>query len=154
MIGIVAEGEINCPRKAYESIAGWSLSTDFPTLADQEALLASMIERETAQNAPQPAAEPQAAAAKARTHARPRKEAPRAETFYIEGDDAVVGYDPARGIAETSTGKLFALDKAAAQASANGWQDYPVHVHYRCDQADLCTISAPGGGVLSARLRR
>jgi len=161
VVGIVAEGEIGCPRKAYESISSWSLSTDFPTLGDQQASLKNMFDLEVVQNASasaaEDAAESQKAAAALKAAAarrKPRKEAVKAESFYIEGDDAVVGFDSAHGWVETSAGKWFELDKATALASADLWQDYPVNVHYRCDQAEVCSITARGGGVLSARLRR
>jgi hypothetical protein len=72
--------------------------------------------------------------------------------FSIEGDDAVVDFDLSRGVIQTRGRKMFLVDKASAASANSSWQDYPVLIHYRCDQTASCTLTQPGVGVLRARL--
>ena len=72
--------------------------------------------------------------------------------FSIEGDDAVVDFDLSRGVIQTRGRKMFLVDKASAATANSSWQDYPVLIHYRCDQTASCTLTQPGVGVLRARL--
>jgi hypothetical protein len=72
----------------------------------------------------------------------------------IEGDDAIVEYDASRGVIETSAGKIFLFDKSSADGNDSRWQDYPVSVHYKCDQNSSCTLKHAGIDALRVRLRK
>jgi hypothetical protein len=74
--------------------------------------------------------------------------------FSIEGDDAIVDWDASRGIIETREGKTFYFDKTSGEIVNPRWQDYPVGIHYRCDQTSTCILSNAGAGALRVRLGR
>jgi hypothetical protein len=146
VLAINAQGDLPCSAESYENTASWSLSPNFPALDEQDELLARQDEvRPGAEHLPaeRPAVPPRKTAAKA-----PAKLLP----FSIEGDDAVVDFDLSRGVIQTRGRKMFLVDKAAAASANSSWQDYPVLIHYRCDQTASCTLTQPGVGVLRARL--
>jgi len=80
--------------------------------------------------------------------------APKSSPFYIEGDDSIAGYDASTGIVETYTSRRFLIDKAGAAANTLKGLDFPIDIHYRCDQAETCIITRAGGGVLHAKLKK
>jgi hypothetical protein len=138
-----AQGSIPCSAKAYEHAVGWSFSTAFPSLAVQDELLARQRE-----------ARSEAARLSAEAH---RRKAPKSAIkllpFSIEGDDAIVTFDPARGVIQTRGGKTFNFNQTTASADP-AWQDYPVSIHYKCDRGSSCTLMHAGLGGLRARLIR
>jgi hypothetical protein len=74
--------------------------------------------------------------------------------FFIEGDDAVIDYDPSAGVLETSAGKRFFLDKTTGLGNVDVWADNRAHVHYRCDEStSTCTLSHAGVVLQHARLK-
>ena len=74
--------------------------------------------------------------------------------FSIEGDDLIDDFDASGGVIETRGRKTFFLDRASAEASDSRWQDYPVSIHYKCDQNTNCTLTHSGLRALRARLKR
>lgn len=70
----------------------------------------------------------------------------------IQGDATVAGYDVATGTVETYEGSSFVLDKPG-ESGAIPWDDFPFHVHYRCDKDSNCTM-IHGGATAAARLAR
>jgi hypothetical protein len=144
---IDAQGEFPCSEKAYASAFSWSFAPDFPSLVEQDALLKGQSEPQASVGQP-PGATP-AARKKA-----PRISAPPLLSFTIEGDDAIVEFDVSRGIIETRAGKTFLFNKGGGEIANPKWQDYPVNIHYICDQASACTITHSGAGALRVRLSR
>jgi hypothetical protein len=144
---IDAQGELPCLEKAYGSAFSWSFAPDFPSLAEQEALLKG-------QNEPQASVGQPPAATPAPRRKAPRISAPPLLSFTIEGDDAIVEFDVSQGTIETRAGKTFLFSKASGEIVNPKWQDYPVGIHYKCDQASACTITHSGAGALRVRLRR
>jgi hypothetical protein len=140
---IAAQGEIPCSKSAYEKAMTWSFTPDFPSLAEQDALL----KRQADLLLPPPPPLPTAATHKKRPTLK-------ALPFTVEGDDAIVEFDPSFGVIETRGRKLFFLDKAAAAAANSAWQDYPVSIHYHCDPMSNCTLMHSGLGALRVRMRR
>jgi hypothetical protein len=146
-----AQGAIPCSDDAYQKITGWSFSTNFPTVNEQSQMLKDkdLPEEQTGANS--------APGSPARRSVRRRQISPpthAALVFAVEGDDELVGYDPS-GIFETETGASFYLDRQTPQASLSSWQNFPVRIHYRCDQTSVCTLTQAGtGAVLHARLKR
>jgi len=146
-----AQGAIPCSDDAYQKTTGWSFTTNFPTVSEQSQLLKDKDLPETE------AGSESAPGSPARRAMRRRQVAPPAHpslVFAVEGDDELVGYDPS-GIFETETGASFYLDRQAPLANLNSWQNFPVRIHYRCDQTSVCTLTQAGtGAVLHARLKR
>jgi hypothetical protein len=140
---VYAQGSIPCSAKAYEHAVGWSFSTDFPSLAGQDELLALQKE-----------AWAKAARLSAEAH---RRKAPKSAIkllpFSIEGDDAIVAFDPTHGVIQTRGEKTFFFNKTIANADP-AWQDYPVSIHYKCDRSSSCTLMHAGLGAMRARLIR
>jgi hypothetical protein len=141
---INANGEIPCSKTAYEKTTNWSFTPDFPSLAEQNHWLKRQLELQAAAAHSSPAA----------SAARKKKAAIQLLPFTVEGDDAIVDFDAVQGIIATRGRKTFFLDKAAGAAADSAWQDYPVSIHYRCDQSSICTLTHSGLGGLRARMKR
>jgi hypothetical protein len=62
----------------------------------------------------------------------------------IEGDATVASYDESAGSVGTYEGNHFVLDKSVAASGEIAWDDYPFHVHYRCDGSGTCTLAHHG----------
>jgi len=144
---ITAQGELPCSKKAYARAVSWSYTSNFPSLAEQAQL----------SQPPQEAAVSEAAAPSAPSAVRKRAKAkaPAPPVSYsIEGDDDIMEFDVARGVISTITGKTYLIDKKSAESSAPAWQDFPVRIHYVCNQSSGCTLMHAGAGVLHVRMSR
>jgi hypothetical protein len=144
---LVAQGEFPCPDKAYASASTWSFTPNFPTLAEQDELVKR--QHDVLATGAGPSAETPALRRKAA-----RIPAPPLLSFTIEGDDAIVDFDISRGVIETRAEKTFLFDKTSGETGNPRWQEYPVSIHYICDQASRCTITHSGAGALHARMSR
>jgi hypothetical protein len=144
--GINAQGEMPCTEKIYANASSWSFTTNFPSLAEQEEL---GKHQEVAQaNEERPSAK---AGSRRKAAAVP---APVLLPFSIEGDDAIVEFDLSSGVIETRDNKTFLVGKAIAISLDSRWLEFPVSIHYRCDQTSTCTLTHAGAGALRARLKR
>jgi hypothetical protein len=142
-----AQGEIPCSAKAYENTSSWSFVPDFPSLAEQDELLKLQEKaRDNAKRLSLPAAPVHKNTA--------AKAAGKYFTYAIEGDDSIVEFDASRGVIETTGRKIFFFDKNSGNIGDPRWEDYPISIHYRCDQNSECVLTHTGLGVLRARLRR
>jgi hypothetical protein len=151
---ISAQGEIPCSKKSFDSIASWTFVPNFPTVSEQADWLNHRAPAgDPASSNLLAAASDPAKSANALRRARRTLVTPVSE-FYIEGDDAMAGYDPASGIIETRAGKTFAIDKTSAEATLLKSLDFPINIHYRCDESAACIISPAGAPLLRARIRR
>ena len=74
--------------------------------------------------------------------------------FAIEGDDELVGYDPSKGVLQTSARKTFLVNATTVGGSSYGWQDWPANIHYKCDLNSSCTLTRRGASVLYAQLKK
>jgi hypothetical protein len=138
-----AQGEIPCSKKAYEKTRQWNFSANFPTIAEQDELLERGKKMLTN------------AAEKSATHKSvARRAAVKLLPFSIEGDDAIVEFDINRGVIVTSGRKTFFLDKTSMGRADPVWQEYPVNIHFRCDQSTNCTLMHSGAGALHVKLKR
>jgi hypothetical protein len=142
--GLNAHGEIPCSKSAYEKAVNWSFAPNFPSLAEQDQWLKRQRELQDA------AAHPSAHA----PAARKKKTTVQLLPFTIEGDDSIVEFDVAQGVIATRGRKTFFIDKAAGAAADSAWQDFPVSIHYRCDQSSNCSLMHSGLGGLRVRLKR
>ncbi|MFZ1085106.1 MAG: hypothetical protein WAN35_09100 [Terracidiphilus sp.] len=139
---IAAQGEIPCSKSAYLKAMLWSFTPDFPSLAEQDALLKR--QQDLLYPPPPPPPPP----------AHKKKSTLKTLPYTIEGDDAIVEFDPSFGVIETRGRKLFLIDKATAAAANSAWQDFPVSIHYHCDALSDCTLLHSGLGALHVKLRR
>jgi hypothetical protein len=141
---ILSQGKIPCPAIAYGSVAYWSFTSNFPAVDEQDELLQRRA------NDTSPSSKTLAA----------RKEATKIAAgkpayLSIEGDDAIVGYDAATGVIETGAGKTFLMDRTSGEADAIRGRDFPINIHYRCDQTTAdCTFSHAGAVLLHAKLKK
>jgi hypothetical protein len=144
---IHAKGELPCTRSNYEDATSWSFAPNFPSLSEQTELLKKLRERrEEEENRVYEAAN---------AH-KPRiaKPAPNTVQFFIEGDDSIVDFDASSGNITSRGRKLFSIDKSGAEATLLKGSDFPMRIHYRCDQNGSCSLMSQGAGVLHARLRK
>ena len=146
IVAINSQGDLPCSAEFYEKTANWSFSPNFPSLAEQKDWLNRQEEMEA--NAGRPAGEKSGAHARRVSSKAPARILP----FSMEGDDAIVEFNLSPGIIQTRGRKTFLMDKATAAAADPAWQDYPVMIHYRCDQSASCLLMHSGGGTLRARL--
>jgi hypothetical protein len=142
VVAINAQGGIPCSAKAYKKAENWSFTPNFPSLAEQAEWLKSQ---------PVPEAGGGHAASSRR---RAASKAPvKLVPFSVEGDDAIVEFDAARGVIETRGRKTFFVAKTSGAAANSGWQDYPVNIHFRCDRSLSCILMSPGLGDLHAKMK-
>lgn len=132
------QGSLPCSPDQYRRVDYWDFSTNFPTLAEQAALV-----------------DPKAAQKEFDSPGHPAKRTlstlPQ-QGFVIQGDDRVTGYDSARGVL-WAEGKSFSIDRRYGQATATAWANNYSLIHYRCDQHANCALTAAGeAAVLHARL--
>lgn len=151
---IGAEGVLPCTRQQFEKVASWGFTSNFPVVTPPaESAPASPFAQDIAEAEARSAKEAAAekAAAKARAKRRPALPAP---PIYIEGDDAIMRIDEANRVLETRNGKALHVDKSDSIVEMLKERDFPIPIHYRCDQEGNCTFGVVGTGVHHARLRR
>jgi hypothetical protein len=141
---IVAQGEMNCSRQAYDNASSWSYSTNFPTLAEQM----QMLQSHKALPANEERSFSQAAPTRKKSAGTPLM------PFSVEGDDLIDNFNATTGMIATRGKRIFNFDKSSQNAADSRWQDYPVSIHYKCNQSGRCTIQGEGLGVLRAALKR
>ncbi|MGP8175800.1 MAG: hypothetical protein ACLP7O_14805 [Terracidiphilus sp.] len=177
---IRSQGEITCPAIAYGSVAYWSFTSNFPAVDEQDELLQRRANAPTPSsktpatgkgekmNATSPSSKTPATGKGAKSNATsPSSTTPAtgkgAETsateksayLSIEGEDAIVGYDAATGVIETGAGKTFLIDRSSGEADAIRGRDFPINIHYKCDQTTAaCTLSHAGEVLLHAKLKK
>jgi hypothetical protein len=137
-----AQGTLPCSPDQFKRADYWDFNTNFPTLADQAALLDPRLA--TAQHKElEPPAHPER-----RTVSKLAQQG-----YIIQGDDRVTGYDPIHGLLLAEEGKAFLIDKRTGRSTASAWASNYSLIHYKCDQHANCSLSSPGGlSVLRARL--
>ena len=144
-----AQGDLPCSVKDYQRADYWDFTTNFPNLADQEALLNGQkigAAPPAEANTQSPA---QRQSRKAAAHRKPYSK-PMGD-FYIEGDERVSDYDPPSGTLEA--GRSFFIDRKTEQAIAADWATNSSLIHFSCDQHEACTLTHPGSSaVIHARL--
>src|SRR5271157_5220274 len=177
---IRSQGEIPCPAIAYGSVAHWSFTSNFPDVDEQNELLQRRANaptpssqtpatgKGTKANVTSPSSKTPAIGKGAKANAASPSSKPPAtgkgvETsatgkpvyLSIEGDDAIVGYDAATGAIETGAGKTFLMDRTSGEADAIRGRDFPINIHYKCDQTTAdCTLSHAGEVLLHAKLKK
>jgi len=140
---LILSGPIPCQLEAFQRLASWEFSTDFPPLSGQTALLTQQSTASTLQS-------DSAHRGGGRVQFATVKSLPAP----IEGDDAVVSDNPSKGILSTSGGRTFVLG-ADLRRGAFSWRAFPGRIHYRCEKNGSCALTNTESGVaVSARLMR
>jgi hypothetical protein len=155
---ISTQGILPCTKKQFDSIASWGLTADFPIVVQPvKSEESSPDSGANGESSTGDGASGMTSGAKKLSNAAKakRRPLPPAPPIYIEGDDAIVYIDAANGIIETSAGKALVLDKTDPVVSALKGRDFPISIHYRCDQLGACTFAAIGmAGDHRAKLKR
>jgi hypothetical protein len=149
---ISAQGTLPCSRKQYESTASWGFTSNFPVVIP----VASPHTQDSKQNDNSLSAavtsdrisEAQSAASKRRKIALP------VSRFFVEEDDTAVGYQAQTGIIETRAGKAFQMEKRDLVSTELKGVDFPINVHYRCDQFGACALAGIGPTIQRAWMER
>jgi hypothetical protein len=135
-----SQGELPCSPDQYKHFDYWDLTTNFPTLAEQDELQNhGKKEKES---------EKERALAEARSreaHKVPKKVAP---AFYVQGDDWITGFEPSRGLLITGPGRSFFIQRKSDEATVAGWAADDSLVHFKCDQRAACALNRAGSSVL------
>ncbi len=155
-----AEGELPCSPDQYKKFDYWDLSTNFPTLDEQDALLGHVrakpqqIDEASSTASATPAtnrgANTSTAAAANRARRKLVSKAP-VSTFYVEGDDQVSMYEPSRALLTDDSGRSFLISSKIDQTTAAAWAANYSHIHFKCDQHANCALRA-GSGTIFAKM--
>ena len=137
---LTAQGILPCTPGQYRQFSYWDFSTDFPSLAEQQAIAL----------APILAAERKAAAEREALRRKLEREHPSA--FYLSGDADVNYYDSTSGVVEVASGQRFRLLNKSNATLAHTWANDDVQVHYKCDQFANCQLTdGSSKGVIEAK---
>jgi hypothetical protein len=123
-------GQLPCPLEAYQQIAAWDFSTNFPTIDDQSAWLKH-------ENTLTASKKPHTSSNGGYGPYTLVKSLPSP----IEGDDVIVSDNPSRGIVATSEGRAFLLGMNVLTDRALDWQSFPASVHFRCEKNAACAVT-------------
>jgi hypothetical protein len=145
---LVAEGTLPCTNKQYQSAASWAFTTNFPSIlpsvgnGDYDGDLASF-------GAPGKNAGGSDSFGRRGVKAKIPKSSSH---FAVEQDDELVNYEASTGLAETREGKTFLVEKRDMVASSLKGAEFPIPIHYRCDQFGACALFGLHPGIQRAWL--
>ena len=148
---IAAQGTLPCTKKQYQSAASWAFVTNFPSVLQPAGPQNSdsYDNLDTFGGAP---------SRKSSTFSAGRSAARRVPLpnshFSLEQDDVLVGFQPATGVAETRGGKSFLVEKRDQVAISLKGVEFPIPIHYRCDQLGACALAGLNSGIQRAWLER
>lgn len=144
---LAAQGTFPCTRKQYQSAASWSFVTNFPSVLQPGG-------PESDDNLDAFGVAPGRENGGAAQRSAPRRAPLPHSHFSVEEDDALVGYQAATGIVETRAGKSFLVEKRELVASSLKGVEFPIPIHYRCDQLGACALAGLNSGIQRAWLER
>ncbi len=131
-----AQGVLPCSPDQYKRFDYWDMTTNFPTLPEQQTLL------------DRKAGPPKKSAAEERAEAQRKAAAAAAKkplsAFYVEGDDRITAYEASRTLLSAGPGRRFFIDRKADQAVAAEWAADSALIHYKCDQRAVCALRHAG----------
>ncbi len=151
---LTSQGTLPCTKKQFDGTASWTFVPDFPVVAPPSTAVNGASD--TAAN-PNQALEDAAKALEAKreqSRKKARHDFAPVSPYSVEGIDTIIWYDANTGIAETSAGKAFRIDTSSPAAGTLKGRDFPIVIHYECDETQGCTFSGVGLGVMHARLSR
>jgi hypothetical protein len=134
-----AKGTLPCSPDQYKRAYYWDFTTNFPTVDEQLAMV-----------------DPKAAAEARRENDLDNRSGSRRKlatkkmtsAYFIQGDDRVTDFDPARGVLEATAGKNFTIGSKIEQNIAADWAHNYSLIHYKCDQHASCALTSAGGIVI------
>jgi hypothetical protein len=129
-----SQGVLPCSPDQYARFDYWDISTNFPTIAEQQQLL----------NWKAGPSKEEIAAAKER-EASQRKTAKKLPLPYnVKGFDRVTSYEPARKLLTAGPGRSFFIDRKSDQAIVAEWAADSSLIYYACDQRAVCSLKHTG----------
>ncbi len=147
---LAAQGTLPCTKKQYESAASWAFMTNFPSI-----LLPTGPEAYDSDLASFGAPGDDAGGSDSFGGRKAKQKVPRPTShFSVEQDDALVSYHASTGLAETREGKTFLVEKRDMVASSLKGVEFPIPIHYRCDQFGACALAGLHAGIQRAWLER
>jgi hypothetical protein len=137
-----AQGDLPCSPDQYQRFDYWDLTTNFPILAEQDALLGRKPAVQAAETgaAAGPVGGP-------RGRRKPVVKAP-VSTFYVEGDDQLSMYEASRHLLTDDSGRSFFIAGKSDQTIAANWAANYSHIHFKCDQHANCALRTGSGEIL------
>jgi hypothetical protein len=132
-----SQGELPCSPDQYKHFDYWDLTTNFPTLAEQDGV----------QNHGKKETEKERTVAetpRSESHKAPKKVAP---TFYVQGDDWITGFEASRDLLIAGPGRSFFLQRKSDEAIVAGWAADDSLIHFKCDQHAACALNRAGSSV-------
>lgn len=151
---LTSQGTLPCTKKQFDGTASWTFVPDFPMVAPPPTPANGGPDAATNQDQAIENAAKALEAKKALARKKAKREFAPVSPYSVEGIDTIIWYDAASGIAETSAGKAFRIDTSSPAASTLKGRDFPIVIHYECDETQGCTFSGVGLGVMHARLSR
>lgn len=131
LASLTTQGNLPCTPQQYKQVDHWDFTTNFPVLAEQDALIKQAAERKARQ-------------AEEKRKALERQAALRSG-FYTEGDDRAAEYDASRNVLQTQLSRKFLVTAPGQRAEASLWAGSGVLFRYKCDQRSRCVLTRAGG---------
>jgi hypothetical protein len=146
-----AEGDLPCSPDQYRRFDYWDLSTNFPTLAEQDQVLghkpAVTARNDHAPESPRDA-EPQTSR-ETRAEAARRRAVKKAQPAYlIQGDDRATAFDSSRGVLVVGVSTRFLIDRKSDEQMVAGWAEDDSLIHFTCDSRANCSLRRAGTAAL------
>ncbi len=146
---ITASGPLPCSLQQYQTIASWEFVSNYPTVADQDG-----AQKQGSKLSPASSPQGRRSSSGWRTVRTVSLQFQRL-TAPIEGDDVIVGDNPATGVVDTGGGRVFAVGASPWRARTAEWQVFPAAIHFRCERTGACTLTrVTSRTTLQARLVR
>ncbi len=139
---ITVSGGLPCSQTAYQHLAAWDFTTNFPVIGGQENWLRQ---------------ENDLAAGRKRHSAGAQGFIPRVQPLptAIDGDDVIVGDNPVRGTVDTGGGRVFLVGAIGMRNRSAEWQIFPASIHFHCDKNGTCVLTRTNSHTtLQARLMK
>lgn len=129
---ITTSGPLPCSLSAYQRITAWDFAANFPTVQDQQ----DQLNHQNQTNS-------QERSRRSYSASGWRLGPLHFQTLpaTIEGDDVVVGDNPARGTVNTNSGREFLLGSGGPHSLSSEWQIFPSAIHYRCEKTGVCMLT-------------
>lgn len=138
---LILSGALPCQLEAFQRLAAWEFSTDFPPLSGQKALFNQQNTSPKPKSGSLPKGGGHRQFATVKSFPAP-----------IEGDDAVVSDNPSKNLISTSGGRTFVLGTDLRKGTFS-WRSFPGRIHYRCEKNGTCFLTnTESGAAVSARL--
>lgn len=153
-----AEGELPCSADQYKHFDYWDMSTNFPTLAEQDQLLGrkpaeTMRDAEVARSQDARSgdahenhdnAEPTQRSRASRTGAKRRVVKKQPPAYLVQGDDRATEFDATRGVLVVGVRTRFSIDRKSDEAMVASWAEEDSLIHFTCDSRANCSLRRAG----------